>query len=456
MKQYDVIVIGAGSGGLVAATTAHRKGLKTAMVEKNKIGGECTHYGCVPSKALINAAKAYHSIEKMETLGIAAAVPKLDFRAVMEKVDEIVQGIYIHETPEIFQNQGIDVYVDNSGAQFIDANTITIGNETLRSKHFVICTGSSPRIPEIEGIDRANILHNENFWKLRKHPKKVVFIGGGVISIEIGQALARFGCDICIIDRNSRILKVTDEEIGGYLCKQLEKDGLQLITEAKILKFIDKNSLLYSINDVEQTVIADYFFVAAGRLPNVGGLNLEKAGIEYTSRGILSNEYLQTSVNNIYTCGDVTTPLKFTHTASYQANICIDNILNENSKKNDLSVVPWGIFTEPEIGHVGLSEKEAEKKFGKAGFTVFKVEASIDRFITDRKTGGLLKVIFSNEDLVLGAEAVGAHAGEWIQLFTIIIKNKIKAHEMAETIFSYPTYSEIVKKSFSRYVRTKE
>ena len=456
MKEYDIIVIGAGSGGLVAATTAHRKGLKTALVEKNKIGGECTHYGCVPSKALINAAKAYHSIEKMKTLGIVVTAPKLDFGAVMEKVDEIVQGIYEHEKPEIFQNQGIDVFVDASGAQFADAHTITIGKETLKAKHFVIATGSSPRVPEIKGIEKVNVLHNENFWKLREHPKKVVFIGGGVISVEIGQALARLGCNVCIMDRNPRILKVTDEEIGNYLSEEIKKEGVKLITGTNIIAFEDKNTLRYSVNNKEKTVSADHFFVAVGRLPNIDGMYLEKAGVEYTNRGIISNEYLQTSAAHIYACGDVTTPLKFTHTASHQANICIENIIQGNTKKNDLSILPWGIFTEPEIGHVGLSEKEARQKFGESNISVFKVDASIDRFITDRKTGGLLKVIFNNEDLVLGAQAVGAHAGEWIQLFTPIIKNKIKAQQMADTIFAYPTYSEIVKKAFSRYLRTKE
>lgn len=455
MKEYDVIVIGAGSGGLVAATTAQRKGLRTAMVEKNKIGGECTHYGCIPSKALINAAKAYHSIDKMESLGISVAKPKPDFKAIMEKVDEIVQGIYNDEKPEVFQSQGIDVYVDDSGARFTDDHTITIGNEILKSRYFVICTGSSPRIPQLEGIENASIIHNENFWKLREHPKKVVFIGGGVISIEIGQALARLDCAICILDRNPRILKVTDEEIGGYLCTEIEKEGVELITDAKILKFDDKHTLRYSVDNDERTVIADHFFIATGRSANIKGMNLEKAGVEFTSHGIVANDYLQTSTANIYACGDVTTPLKFTHTASHQANICIENIMLANSKKNDLSVLPWAIFTEPEIGHVGLSEKEAINKYGKSNISIFKVEARIDRFITDRKTGGLLKVIFSNEDMVLGAEAVGANAGEWIQMFTIIIKNKINAQEINDTIFAYPTYAEIVKKAFSRYLRSK-
>ena len=453
--NYDLIVIGAGSGGLVAATTANRKGLKTALIEKNKIGGECTHYGCVPSKALINAAKSYHGLKKMNAMGISVKFSKPDFGKIMDKVDNIVQGIYAHETPEVFNDQGIDVYVNTSGAQFIDAHTISIGNETIQSKYFIICTGSSPRIPKLDGIENVSILHNENFWKLRTDPKKIVFIGGGVISVELGQALARLGCDVSIMDRNERILKVTDEEIGRYLCQHIKSEGVQLYTNSKPLSFIDKNILLYSHNNKKKKITADYFFVATGRLPNVNGLNLERAGVSYNERGINTNEYLQTSVPYIYACGDVTTPMKFTHTASHQANICVDNILENNSKLNDLSILPWAIFTEPEIGHIGLSEKEANQKYGEKNISIFKVDANIDRFITDRKTGGMIKVIFNTEDQVVGAEAIGSHAGEWIQLITLVIKNKIPAKDMADTIFAYPTYSEIVKKAFSRYMRTK-
>jgi len=455
MKSYDIIVIGAGSGGLVAATTAHRKGLKTALIEKHKIGGECTHFGCVPSKALINAAKAYHSLEKMHEVGISTQMPEVDFGAIMQKVDDIVQGIYKHETPDIFENMGIDVFVNESGAKFIDGYTISIGEEKLEAKNFVICTGSSPRIPEIEGMENANILHNENFWTLRTKPKKIVFIGGGVISVELGQSLARLGCEVCIMERNTRILKVTDPEVGNYLTTQIEAEGVQVLTETNIQRFTDANTLAYDYGGETKTVTADYFFVAAGRLPNVEGMDLEKAEVEFTNRGIVTNDYLQTSEPHIYACGDVTTPFKFTHTASHQANICIDNILKNNSKKNDLSILPWAIFTEPQIGHVGLSEKEAGEKYGDDNISIFKVEATIDRFITDRKTGGLLKVIFNKEDLVVGAEAVGAHAGEWIQILTLVIKNEIPAAQMADTIFAYPSYSEIIKKAFSRYMRTK-
>lgn len=365
MKEYDLIVIGAGSGGLVAATSGHRKGLKTALVEKHKIGGECTHFGCVPSKAIINAAKAYHSLSGMDKLGIDVVKPKVDFKKIMEQVDEIVQGIYQHETPDIFQKMGIDVFVDKSGATFLDSNTISIGGEELTAKHFVICTGSAPRLPDIKGIEQVSILHNENFWELREHPGKVVFIGGGVISVELGQALARLGCEVCILERNPRILKVTDMEVGTYLSNLIEKEGVQLIFNANVKEFLDSNTLQYEIGGAVKSIIADHFFFATGRMPNVNGMDLKKGGIDYTNKGIATNEFLQTSAPHIFACGDVTTPFKFTHTASHQANICIANILQPQSKKNDLSILPWAIFTEPEIGHVGLTEKEAVSRYGK-------------------------------------------------------------------------------------------
>ena len=455
MKKYDLIVIGAGSGGLVAATTAHRMGLTTALIEKNKIGGECTHYGCVPSKALINAAKAYHSLSTMDQLGIDVQNQPVDFKKIMERVDAIVQGIYAHETPEVFQNMGIDTYVDKSGAKFIDSHTVVIGNNVLMGSNIIVATGSSPRCPDIKGIDKVHVLHNENFWDLREKPEKIVFIGGGVISIEIGQSLARLGCEVCILDRNSRILKVTDPEIGAYLCELLEKEGLELVLNADTKEFIDKDTLHYEINGELKSITANYFFLASGRTANVNGMDLEKAGVEYTERGVHTNQFLQTTVEHIFACGDVTTPYKFTHIASHQANICVDNILNPGSKVNDLSVLPWAIFTEPEIGHVGLTEQEAVHKYKKENIQIFTVEATIDRFITDRKTGGMLKVIFDTDDLVVGAEAIGSHAGEWIQLLTLVIKNKIPASQMADTIFIYPSYSEIVKKAFTRYLRSK-
>lgn len=461
MKNYDVVVIGAGSGGLVAATTAKRKGLTVALLEKNKIGGECTHSGCIPSKAFLYSAKMYEATKHLkEDYGLEGLEisGKPDFAFVMEHVDSIIQGIYKGETPEVFEQQGIDVFVNETGTTFINEHTVEIGTEVLQFKYAVICTGSSPRKLTLDGSEQIPFLDNENFWALRKLPESIIFIGGGIISAELGQALTRLGSKVTILDRNPAILKPVDDDAREIIVDIFKKEGIQIIYDAelkKLSKGTTEKIITYLQNNKEYEISAESIFLATGRQSNVAGLDLEKAGIIYSQNGIKTNSFLQTSVPHIYCCGDVTSPQKFTHTASYQAGIVIQNILNGNKTANDLSILPWVIFTEPEIAHVGLSEKEAKEKFDDK-VVVFKVEANIDRFITDKSTTGFLKVIFNQENIVIGADAIGAHAGEWIQLLTIAIKNKISAESFADTIFAYPTYSEIVKKAFTRYLRSKQ
>ena len=462
MKKYDLIVIGAGSAGLVAATSAHRAGLKTAMIEKRKIGGECTHSGCVPSKALLNAAKHYKALDDFKALGLGnPKKPKVNFAKVMKSVQKIIDGIYEHEKPEIFQKIGIDTIVHKSGARFLDKNTIQIGNKKLKADNFIICTGSSPNIIPIKNLKQKQFLHNDNFWELRKQPKHIVFIGGGVISVELGSALNNLGSKVTILEYAPKILGPIDKDVTEYMSGVLDKEGLKVKTNVRLTE-IKKNSksklkhkVCFTINGKKHKINADYIFQSVGRKPNTSGMDLEKASVHFSNHGITTNSFLQTSQKHIFPCGDCTTPFKFTHTASHQANIIINNLTHKKKKRNDLSILPWAVFTSPEISHVGLTQAEAEKKFGKNNIKVFKVDASIDRFITDRKTGGFIKVVFDKRNYVLGADAVGAHAGEWIQLITFIIKNRISAEKVADTIFAYPTYSEIIKKVFTRYLRTK-
>jgi len=460
MKIYDIAVIGAGSAGLVAATTAHRRGLKTVMLEKNKIGGECTHSGCVPSKTLINAAKNYRSMNKATLLGLPAVRMngRLDFSKVMAHVNEVIDGIYEHEKPEVFEKQGIDVIINPEGAKFLDAEHIKMGEEEIMARHAIICTGSSPRKLVVPGSEQIKFLNNENFWSMKELPKSILFVGGGVISAELGQALAVFGSEVTILEQRSRILGILDDDIAEVIIDQFSNDDIKMATGCALKSFEEEDNLIRITfeddNGAEEIKSFEAVFVAVGRVPNIAGMDLGNAGVEYSEQGIVTDEYLQTSASNIYACGDVTSRFKFTHTASYQANICIDNILKIHSKKNDLSILPWGIFTEPEIGHVGLTESEARKRYGST-VSIFRVDAHIDRFITDDKVQGFIKVIFGENDKVLGAQAIGAHAGEWIQLITLVMKNDIPVQSMNDTIFIYPTYSEIIKKVFSRYLRSK-
>jgi pyruvate/2-oxoglutarate dehydrogenase complex dihydrolipoamide dehydrogenase (E3) component len=460
MKQYDIAVIGAGSGGLVAALTAQRRGAKVALIERYKIGGECTHFGCVPSKSLISSARLYQAMKESEKHGLPKVdvSPDLDFSKVMERVDQIVQGIYANEQPAHFESLGIDVYINPAGASFLNKNEIQIGAETLWADYTVISTGSSPRMAPHEGSEMIEALTNENFWDLRELPRSIVFLGGGVISVELGQSLARFGSTVSIIDRNPRILKAADEAVSALATEALQKEGIQILTNAEVTmcSSIGNGNINLSIvqNGEQKEMTAEHIFVALGRAPNTDGLQLENAGVAYSGKGIEVNNFLQTSTPNIYACGDVASPAKFTHMASYQAEICVENILNGNRVENDLSIVPWAIFMEPEIGHVGLSESEVRNKVGEVFISQVNT-SSIDRFITEGDTVGFLKLIMDKNDIILGADAIGAHAGEWIQFLTLAIKQKLTLQALAETIFVYPTFSEIVKKAATRYLRAK-
>jgi len=461
MKKYDIAVIGAGSGGLVAALTAQRRGAKVALIERYKIGGECTHFGCVPSKSLISSARLYQAMKKAEKHGLPKVdvSADLDFSKVMERVDQIVQGVYANEQPAHFEGLGIDVYIDSAGASFLNKNEIQIGGETIWADYTVISTGSSPRMAPHEGSETLDFLTNENFWDLRELPRSIVFLGGGVISVEVGQSLARFGSSVTIIDRNPRILKAADEAVSVLAIETLQKEGIQILTNAEVAmcRQVESGKINLSIvqNGQPKEMTAEHIFVALGRVPNTNGLGLEKANVTYSGKGIEVNDFLQTSTPNIYACGDVASPAKFTHMASYQAEICVENILNGNHVENDYSIVPWAIFMEPEIGHVGLSEAEARRKFGEVFVSQVNTN-SVDRFITESETVGFLKIVMDKNDVILGADAIGVHAGEWIQFLTLAIKQKLTLQSLAETIFVYPTFSEIVKKAATRYLRTKQ
>jgi len=461
MKKYDIAVIGAGSGGLVAALTAQRRGAKVALIERYKIGGECTHFGCVPSKSLISSARLYQAMKKAEKHGLPKVdvSADLDFSKVMERVDQIVQGVYANEQPAHFEGLGIDVYIDPAGASFLNKNEIQIGGETIWADYTVISTGSSPRMAPHEGSETLDFLTNENFWDLRELPRSIVFLGGGVISVELGQSLARFGSSVTIIDRNPRILKAADEAVSVLATETLQKEGIQILTNAEVAmcRQVESGKINLSIvqNGQPKEMTAEHIFVALGRVPNTNGLGLEKANVTYSGKGIEVNDFLQTSTPNIYACGDVASPAKFTHMASYQAEICVENILNGNHVENDYSIVPWAIFMEPEIGHVGLSEAEARRKFGEVFVSQVNTN-SVDRFITESETVGFLKIVMDKNDVILGADAIGVHAGEWIQFLTLAIKQKLTLQSLAETIFVYPTFSEIVKKAATRYLRTKQ
>ncbi len=456
---YDIVIIGAGGGGITAAFEAQRRGAKVALLEKYKIGGECTHSGCVPSKAFIDVAKHLHILETVSDHGLHPVDTSnaFDFKRAMEHVKSIIDGVYAHEQPKRFNDLGIDTFIHESGASFKDANTVEIGDHTIIGKHFIIATGSGPRLLPTEGDNPVEFLNNENFWALREQPESIAFLGAGVISAELGQSLARFGTKVTMIDRNDRILAAVDPEIADHLVQHFDEMGINIMTkaDAKVCSASRDGKICIDIEQdgKMQKLSVDQLFVAIGRVPNINGLHLEAAGIEFSRHGVTVDDRQQTSVPHIYAVGDVASRAKFSHVANYQAELVVRHILNNEDRATDLTALPWAIFTDPEIGHVGLSEAQANEQYD--GVQTFKVDAATDRFITDSKTGGFIKVIMDKENTILGATGIGAHAGEWVQLMTLAVKHKLRAEDIADTIFAYPTYAEVVKKSCSRFLRTK-
>jgi len=459
--SYDIVIIGAGGGGITAAFEAQRRGAKVALLEKHKIGGECTHSGCVPSKALIDVAKHYHAIQSSEVHGLHAidVASGFEFSRAMRHVRGIIDGVYAHEQPKRFNDLGIDTYINESGAKFIDEHTVEIGGEQVSGKQFIIATGSGPRLLPTDPDNPVKMLNNENFWFLDKQPESIAFLGGGVISAELGQALARFGTRVTIIDRNDRILGAIDPQIADHLIHVFKEMGIEMVTSANAT-VCSKGADGKICIDIEQgeagtksKLLVDELFVAIGRVPNLEGLALEAAGIEFTRHGVTVNDAMQTSADHIFAVGDVAARAKFSHVANYQAELVVRNMLNNEDRRNNLSALPWAIFTDPEIGHVGMTEAQARERHDNV--QVFQVDAATDRFITDSKTGGFLKIVMDADNRILGGTGVGAHAGEWVQCLTLAVKHGLKAEDIADTIFSYPTYAEIVKKSCSRFLRTK-
>ena len=449
-------VIGAGSSGLVAATTAKRLGAKVVLLEKHKTGGECLHTGCVPSKTFIHAAKIAHEMKHAYKYGLTPCEALPDFSSVMQHVHSVVDSIYRHESPEALLDMGLTVI---EGAPLFDSpSTIQVNGETIRAERTVICTGSSPLILPIDGLDTVPFITNETVWELRSLPRKMLVLGGGPISIEMAQSFARFGTEVTIVELLNRILPNEDEEISAELTKILGQEHIRCITGAKVTK-VEKNTadtmVTVEKDGKKQLIETDALFVSIGRSPNTSGMDLEKAGVEYARRGIAVNEYLQTSSPNIYACGDVVGPYRFTHTAGYQADVAVKNALGGNSIKNDLSVLPWVTFSDPEVARVGMTEAEAREQVGK--ITLLRVTVnSIDRPKTESKEQGFLKIILNAQDKILGAHALATHSGEYIHEIALAMQNNLGIEAIGRLIHAYPTYAELVRKAATRYLRTKE
>ncbi|MFZ2620755.1 MAG: FAD-dependent oxidoreductase [Alphaproteobacteria bacterium] len=452
-KVYDLCILGAGSGGLVVASVAAQLGYSVALLEGGHMGGDCLNSGCVPSKALIAAAKMAYNAQKAAPFGVELTA-KVNFAQVMAHVQQVVASIAPHDSAERFTSLGCDV-ISEYGTFADDRTVVTPNGQRITARRFVVATGSRASIPPIAGLAEVPYLTNETIWQLKELPSHLAIIGGGPIGIEMAQSFRRLGSQVTVLEGASRILPHDDAELVALLSQQLTTEGITLQTDVKISK-ISKQKQGIGIEHGGETLAVSHLLVAAGRTPNVENLGLEKAGIAYTKTGITVNDQLQTTNKRVYAVGDVAGPYRFTHTAGAQAGVFIQRVLFGNmfAKSQTLTTtynVPWVTYTDPELAHVGLNLPQAQARFG-MGVRVTEVNVGgIDRYVAERNTLGKLKVITAPNGRVVGATMLGALAGEMLPMWGLMIEQKLKLSALSRIIHAYPTHAEVNKRIVSAY-----
>jgi len=460
---YDLVVIGAGTAGLVVAAGAAGLGLglKVALIEKSLMGGDCLNVGCVPSKCVIRSSRVVADIRDAEPFGIQPPdTIDINFAAVMQRMRRIRADISHHDSVARFSQLGIDVFL--GAAQFMNGETIKVNDSQLRFKKAVIATGARATRPKVPGLAETGYLTNETVFSLTTRPKRLAVIGGGPIGCELAQAFHRLGSEVTLLHKHGHLLDREDADAAEIVQQQFLQENLHLILDCSIEK-VEKTSagkvIHYRQNDAIKTVVVDEILVGAGRTPNVDGLNLEGIGVEYdTRRGVVVDDYLQTTNPRIYAAGDICMNWKFTHAADAAARIVIKNTLFSpfglgRSKLSNL-VMPWVTYTDPEIAHVGLYEQEAQVK-GLNTNTIKISFSTVDRALADGEPEGFVKILHQRgSDQILGATIVARHAGEMISEITLAIATKQGLSALSGVIHPYPTQAEAIKKAADTYRRT--
>jgi pyruvate/2-oxoglutarate dehydrogenase complex dihydrolipoamide dehydrogenase (E3) component len=457
-ERYNLVVIGAGTAGLVAAAGAAGLGAKVALVERELLGGDCLNFGCVPSKALIRAARASAQVRDAGRFGVE--VPpgvRVNFAAVMERLRRLRADISHHDSAARFQGLGVDVFLGQ--ARFRGPDAVEVGGKTLRFKRAVLATGSRAHRPNIPGLAEAGFHTNETVFSLNELPPRMAVIGAGPIGCELAQAFARFGAQVHLLGKHPQILPKEDREAARRVEAAFKQDGVQLVLDCKIMRVEKRGGdkvVHLECGGAGRELAVDEILVGAGRVPNVEGLNLEAVGVRYDAReGVQVNDRLRTTNPRIYAAGDICSRFKFTHAADAMARIVIQNALFFGRAKASALVIPWCTYTDPEIAHVGLYEHEAREK-GIAFDSFVQEFADVDRAVLDGEAEGFAKMtVKKGSDQILGATIVAAHAGDLIAELTLAMVGKLGLKTIAATIHPYPTQAEAIKKLGDAYNRTR-
>lgn len=457
MKKYDVVIIGGGAGGLTVASGASSLGAKVALIEKERhLGGDCLHVGCVPSKALIQASKdIFTARTKAKELGLDVS-GSVDLGKVNERVQQSIRVIQMHDSDERFTSLGVDLY--KGTGTFTSANTVRVDDQEIYGKRIVIAAGSRPLVPPIEGLQEAGFWTNENLFEQRELPEKLLVIGGGPIGLELSQALSRLGSKVTIVEKGKKLLSTEDESIQKAAVSVLEKElTIQLNSEVKKVEITSNRRKRVTIQKGNEQYTEEYdqILLAVGRKPNSERMNLNVAGVFQDERGFIpTNEKLQTNVPHIFAIGDINGKFAFTHVAGEEGKVVVQNAILGVPKKMSYDHIPWNIYTQPEIFHMGMTEQETRKLGIK--FSVYEVPLTdVDRFISDQEADGLIKIITDQKGKILGGHAIGNGSGDWMQSVIFAMKKGSKIGDLSQMIYPYPNHAAAIQRTADLYWRSK-
>ncbi len=447
-ERYDtnLVVIGAGSAGLVSALIAAAVKAKVTLIERHRMGGDCLNTGCVPSKALIRSARIADHLQRAPEFGLEAVPVKVDFRRVMERVQAMIKTIEPHDSVERFTSLGVDCV--QGDARITSPWTVEVDGRTISARNIVIASGARARVPDIPGLASVDYLTSDTLWDIRERPGRLLVLGAGPIGCELAQAFARLGSDVTLVTHADRLMPREDEEVSEHVRAVFEREGMTVLTRTEARRFGAADSASYGVFDTpagERELQFDRLLLAVGRTPNVEGLGLEELGIKTRPGGTIEvDDYLRTAVPTIYACGDIAGPYQFTHMASHQAWYATVNSLFGFLRRFrvDYSVVPWATFTDPEVARVGLNEADARAAGVAFELTRYDI-GDLDRAIADGEAHGFVKVLTEpGKDRILGVTIVGYHAAELLAEFVLAMKHGLGMNKLLGTIHIYPTLSE--------------
>ena len=453
-ENFDVVIIGGGTAGLVTASGCARLNRRVALIEKHALGGDCLWTGCVPTKALVATAKLAHQMRNANAFGLERHEPKISPRSIMDSMRETQRVTSKHDDPEKFRALGIDVI--RGSARLVSRNEVDVDGRRLTAKDIVIATGSRTAVPSIDGLAGAGFIDHVSFLERNDFPRSLMILGGGAIGVEFAQIFRRFGCGVTVIEKSDDIAGTEDHDIVARVRETLAGEGVSIRTGWTVksvrVAAATKIARIENRNGESSEVSADEIFVASGRRGNIENLGLDAAGVKTEDSYIVADKYLQTSVPRIWACGDVHGGLQFTHVAAYEAVKLVRNMLFPGKSAVDYDHVPWALFTDPEAGHIGMTERQAIESIGEERVRTYKIEMSdVDRAIVDRVTGGFVKFICDGKGNILGAHVMAANASTLIEEIVLARRKGVRIGELAQLVSPYPSMADALQNTAAQH-----